>query len=289
MVDSILAVLVALIWALSVTLVRRGINKSNFLSVSLVITIVGAIIFIPLALLLTPLSSMNIHGVLFFLLAGFLQPGLTRLLYFKGMERVGASVNASIFASNPIFSSLIAAIILGERLTLGAWIGIVCVVCGAVIIQAAMHGDRVRLGGNIRGLAYPFLASILVGFSYVIRKEGLNVCDTPIMGVAIGYTATFILYISILPLLRVKASAILGKQSFKLFWKSGVGLCIGHLLSFYALRYGSVSTVTPLIQMEPLFILLLIRYYLKGIEEIPFKLVIGAIVIILGAILVTVA
>jgi drug/metabolite transporter (DMT)-like permease len=55
---------------------------------------------------------------------------------------------------------------------------------------------------------------------------------------------------------------------------------------FYALRYGDVSTVTPLIQVEPLFIFLLIHYYLKGMEKISLRLVAGSVAIILGAILV---
>jgi len=82
---------------------------------------------------------------------------------------------------------------------------------------------------------------------------------------------------------------LLNKHSFKLFWKPGVGICIGCLLLFYALRYGNVSTVTPLIQVEPLFIFPLIRYYLKSIEKIPPKLAVGAITIILGAVIVVLA
>lgn len=288
MIDSILAILTALIWAVSVVLIRRGLNTSNFISVSLVITIVGAVIFIPLALLLTPLESINMYGVLLFLLAGFLQPGLVRLLYFRGMEGIGASINAAIYASYPIFSSLIAVALLNEKLTFRLWLGIICVVCGAVIVQKAMYSGNVELKSRVKELIYPILAAVLVGFSYVIKKKGLNICDTPIMGVAIGYVAAFCLYILILPIIS-RSSTLIDKYSFKLFWKPGVGLCIGHLLAFYALKYGNVSTVTPLIQIEPLFIFLLIHYHLKDIEKITSKLIIGAIAIILGAILVTIA
>jgi drug/metabolite transporter (DMT)-like permease len=284
MVSSILAILTAFIWALSVVLVRKGLDSSNFVSASLVITVVGAVIFTPLSLLLTPMESVNIYGFSLFLLAGFIQPGLVRLLYFKGMEKVGASVNASIYASYPIFSSLTAVFLLNEELRIGLWIGIVCVVFGAVMVERAMYGSVV-FRGCVRDLIYPFLAAVLVGFSYVFKKEGLNVCDTPIMGVAVGYAAALILY---LPIMFMNPT-LLGRNSFKLFWKPSIGLCIGHLIMFYALRYGDVSTVTPLIQVEPLFIFLLIHYYLKGIEKIPPKLVVGAITIILGAVLVVLA
>lgn len=288
MISSILAIVVALIWALSATLARREIDKSDFFSASIVTAIVGVTILIPLALLLTPLSSINIYGVLLFLLAGFFI-GFVRLLYFKGMEEVGASVNASIYASNPIFSALIAAILLGEELTYGAWIGIVCVICGASVIQRAMYIDDLKSESKMGGIIYPLLAAILAGFSYVIKKQGLNLCDAPIMGAATGEVATLCLYLLIGPTLPSIKHSVLDKQSFKLFWRPGLGICIGNLLLFYAFRYGDVSTVVPLIRIEPLFIFLLTHYYLKGVEAISLKLVIGAITIILGAILVVIA
>lgn len=114
------------------------------------------------------------------------------------------------------------------------------------------------------------------------KKEGLNVCDLPILGTATGYVVAILLYLPI----TLKRPALLNKETFKSFWGPSVGLCAGHLLVFYALKFGEVSRVTPLLQLEPLFIIFLVRYYLKGVEETPFRLIIGALMIILGATLV---
>jgi drug/metabolite transporter (DMT)-like permease len=280
-ISSTLAVLAALIWALSIVNIRRGLCSSNFISVSLVITIVGAAILVPLSLVSTPIESINVHGFLLFMLAGFFSPGLVRLLYFKGMEKVGASANASIYASYPVFSSLLATLLLGEELTVKVWIGVICVVLGAMIVQKAMHNDAAIKGGP-RDLAYSLMAAISSGLAFVFKKEGLNVCDLPILGTATGYVVAILLYLPI----TLKRPALLNKEAFKLFWGPSVGLCAGHLLVFYALKFGEVSRVTPLLQLEPLFIIFLVRYYLKGVEETPFRLIIGALMIILGATLV---
>jgi len=104
MFESVFAISQALVGAFSLTLVRRELDKANFLSVSLVLSIVGTGTFVPLALLLTPLHSVRVEGAILFLLAGFLSPGFARLLHFRGMEKLGASTNASIFASNPLLS-----------------------------------------------------------------------------------------------------------------------------------------------------------------------------------------
>ncbi|RLG50176.1 MAG: EamA family transporter, partial [Thermoproteota archaeon] len=71
------------------------------------------------------------HGVLIFLAAGFLHPGVVRILYFKGMEEVGASANASIFATYPLFSTVIAMLLIGERPQVKVLAGALCVVVGA--------------------------------------------------------------------------------------------------------------------------------------------------------------
>lgn len=285
MLGALLAIMIALIWGFSTVLIRRDLSKSNYFSVSLVITIIGLIVFIPLTTFSISLNSININGLLFFFLAGIFHPGFVRLLYFKGMEKVGASINAAIYASNPIFSSLIAVILLGEKLKPIGWIGILCVVFGAILIETI---NRNHTQSSIKkGLLYSFSAALLVGFSYIARKEGLIFWDSPIIGATVSYIAALLVYSCALPFLSNKINnKILNRSNFKLFWKAGVGISIGQLLSFYALKYDNVSTVVPLIQIEPLFIFLFIHYYLKSIEIISRKLVLGTIIIILGVFLV---
>lgn len=285
MLGSVLAIVIALIWGFSTVLIRKDLDKSNYFSVSLVITIVGLLFFIPLVFFSIPLNSINVYGILFFFLAGIFHPGFVRLLYFKGMEKVGASINAAIYASNPIFSSLIAVILLSEKLRFINWIGILCVVLGAILIESINHNNI--QSSTRKGLIFSFLAALLVGFSYVARKEGLILWDTPIIGATISYIAALLVYCSAFPFLSNKINGrVLDEHVFKLFWKAGVGISIGQLLSFYALRYGNVSTIVPLIQIEPLFIFLFVRYYLKSIETISRRLVLGTIIIILGVFLV---
>lgn len=286
-ISPALAVLAALLFGLSVVLIRKVLHEINFITVTLVITIIGSTIIIPVALLTSPLGSVNAQGIGFFLVAGFLHPGLARLLYFKGMEKVGASINASIFASYPMFSAIIASILLQEELTYVKLIGVLCVVLGSVMVQRAMHTNGPRVRGGARGLVYPFLAALTVGLAYVIKKLGLNVYDAPMVGTAMAYVSSLIFYALVIPSApNLRKLAALNKRSFGLLLMPGILICAGHMSSFYAVRYGDVSLVTPLIQTEPLFIFLLVRYYLKGLEPISPKLVIGAIAIILGVALV---
>ncbi len=52
--------------------------------------------------------------------------------------------------------------------------------------------------------------------------------------------------------------------------------------TYYALRYGDVSTVTPLMNVEPFFVFILAYLVLREQEKITYKLVIGTLFIVVG-------
>ena len=79
------------------------------------------------------------------------------------------------------------------------------------------------------------------------------------------------------------------RENIKLLWKVGVGISVGWILSFYALSLGSISLITPLLQTDTLFIILLSYVFLKDLEKISYKLAFSALIIVLGAVLLTIS
>ncbi len=286
MIGIVLAVFAALTFGLSVVLIRKRIDQSNFLFTALVLTITGNIILWPLAFLFTDLRTISFEGVLFFAIAGILAPGIARLGYYKGMEVVGVSVNASIFATYPMYSSILAVLLLGETLIPEKWIGIVCIVVGVAYIERGL--GNLRNGPekiSKKGLVFPLLASLAIALSQIVRKHGLNIYNQPLLGVATGYSSTLLLYLPLLISYTTRGPTFSVKD-FRMFWKAGVGMSLGWILSFYALSHENVSIVAPLLQTEPLFILFFVYLYLKKLERTSFKLVISTILIVIGATLV---
>ena len=285
MTGAILALLAAVTWASAVALIRKAIRYVSFLTVTVVITATGTALFWPLAIIVACKSPVNVHGVLIFLAAGFLHPGVVRILYFKGMEEVGASANASIFATYPLFSTVIAMLLIGERPQVKVLAGALCVVVGAALVQRSISS----IGeGSWRKLAYPASAALTTALGYVVRKAGLKLYNEPLVGVALGFLSASILYsilLTVSPALR--SYTTLDAESFKLLWKGAVGMCLGWVFSFYALRYADVSVVTPILGSEPLFVSLFSYMFLKEIETVTSELIAGALSIMLGVILVT--
>jgi len=291
MFGVVLALLAALAYSLSTVLVRKRLDESNFFSACLVITVVGNVILWPLTLLFINLRTVNLEGVMFFVLAGLLAPGVTRLLYFKGVETVGVSVNTPVFATYPLYTSILAVLLLGETLVLENWIGIICIITGVVFIERSLAKPKTDPRKiPKKGLVFPLLATLTVAVSHIARKHGLNIYNEPLLGVALGYFISFFLYILLLTFhfsFTTQNSIFLGRD-FRLFWKPGLCLSLGWLLAFHALSIEKVSVVTPIIQTEPLFILLFAYLYLKELEHLTSKLIIGTLLIVIGVMLVSI-
>ena len=289
MFGIVLALLSALSFGLSQILVRKNIEKSNFVYISLTVTIMGNIILWPLAFMFTDLNTLNPEGLLLFIVAGLLAPGIARLFYFKGMQTAGISANASIFATYPIFTSIMAVSLLGEALSIENWIGLVCVIVGVIFIGRNINNnDTQTKHTSKKGLIVPVVGSLAIAFSQIVRKESLNIYNQPLLGVAMGYTAALIVYLLVIAFSKTSRTRKFSRQDIHLFWKPGVGIAAGWLLSFLALSQEMVSIVVPILQTELLFILFFAYIFLRNLEKISFKLIVNAILIVVGVILISI-
>ena len=284
-----LALLSALSFGLSQILVRKNLEKSNFVYISLTVTIMGNVILWPLALTFTNLNTINLEGLLLFVFAGLLAPGIARLFYFKGMETAGISANASIFATYPLYTSITAILLLGETLTAENWIGLACIIAGVIFVGRTINnGDTQTKSTTKKGLIVPILGSLAIAFSQIVRKEGLNIYNQPLLGVAVGYSTSLIVYLLLLFFSDGARASRFSCKDLQMFWKPGVGIAAGWLLSFLALSQEMVSIVAPILQTELLFILFFAYIFLRKLEKFSFKLIASALLIVAGVILISI-
>lgn len=289
MIGIALALLSAMSFGLSQILVRKNLDKSNFIYISLTVTIMGNIILWPLALTFTNLNIINLQGLLLFILAGLLAPAIARLFYFKGMETAGISANATIFATYPLYTSTTAILFLGETLTIENWIGLACIIAGVIFVGRAINNGDARIKSTPKiSFIIPLLGSLALAFSQIVRKEGLNIYNQPLLGVAVGYTTTLIVYLLVMAFSKHAKITKFSRKDIHLFWKPGVGIAAGWLLSFFALSQENVSIVAPILQTELLFILFFAYIFLRKIEKFSLKLAISALLIIAGVILISI-
>ena len=114
---------------------------------------------------------MTSASILIFVAVGFFQPGLTRLLAYKGIDTLGVAITDPIRATTPLFSAMMAIIFLGEKITLPIVVATLMIIAGITLLS--WRSGSVKLAGSAVYLWYPITASALAGATQVVRKFGM--------------------------------------------------------------------------------------------------------------------
>lgn len=136
-------------------------------------------------------------------------------------------------------------------------------------------------------IVFALLAALTAGISVTLTKIGLKKVD-PVLAFAIQ--SILIILISWSAVWFQKKSAGLSaidRHSWYFLIGAGVATCLSSLFQFSALKSGEASEVAPLVQLSVFFSILFAVVFLK--EEINWKLIAGAVLMIGGAILISVS
>ena len=137
-------------------------------------------------------------------------------------------------------------------------------------------------------ILYPLLASLLGGFSQVLRKFGMAAVPHPFLAAAVTASSSFI--VSVLLLLisgRRKTTFKLNRECLPFYLAAGVVVSLGMVSIYYALDLGKVTVVIPISSTGPLFALTLSALFLRDVERVTLKIVMGACLIISGVLLIS--
>jgi len=127
----------------------------------------------------------TVGDLLPFVLIGLVYPALFRVLYYKGIDVVGANLSGAIVATNPFVASLLAVGLLEEAFTVWTATWMVLIVAGAMVLQLTKREvedagevtdvllDEV-LRARYRDFAYPVGAMVTAGIGVVGIDIGLT-------------------------------------------------------------------------------------------------------------------
>lgn len=289
----VLALLTATAFAVYYLCVRLGTDDGEVIDMMLISLITNVAIMIPLVAVVHGIPQITWISVLAFAAAGLTGSFLARLLIITSVEAIGASRTAPVVSSNVFFASLLAILLFGERLTLYHLIGIVLIVAGVAAItwETAQESDPTA---NLRelgpSLALPIIGAMVIGVEPIFITIGLDGGMGVLPGVAIkaiAATIGFLLYLRYYGALRSDILQV--SHNTKWYVGAGVTSTIGIVAVFAALEVAPVVLVVPLVQISPLIVVVLSAIFLpRRLERVTWQLVAGAIVVVVGAILVSV-
>jgi uncharacterized membrane protein len=276
----------AFLFALHNILSKKALRHSNPATAVISGLLINIIFLWGLSVLFVPLSSLTSASILIFAVVGLFQPGLTRLLTYKGIDTLGVAVTDPIRATTPLFSAMMAIIFLGEKLTLPIVFATLMIIAGITLLS--WRNGSMNLGGSAVFLWYPIAASALAGATQVVRKFGLAAVPHPFLAAAVTATSSFV--VSILTLWYVEKSQETWKMNRQCFWwflAAGITISFGMVCIYYALDLGKVSVVIPIASTGPFFSLILTALFLRDVERVTLRIVLSAAMIVGGVLVLT--
>ena len=268
---------------------------------------------LPLALIpalildLPALARIPVAGFLWIVLLAFIGYPLAQSSNYASTSRIGAARASPLFASSPLWSTVLAVIFLGERpngLIIG---GTLAIVAGIILIVAERRdrGTTTRINGartlsyisvavakamrspNI-GYAYGLVAGACYGGWNVITKTAFTSYDIPpLLFAATTFAFGTFMFAPVLVYSAPRAFKS-SKQALALFALSGMVAGIAVIALSFGLQKGDVSVVGPIVAVQPLITLVLVRMFLERLEIINPTVVTGSLLIVGGTIMVVI-
>ena len=278
----VLALGAALFSASATILIRQGLRKSDPYTgfwINLIVGVAGLWI----AVFVTGgVGAVSTRGLLIFALAGLIGTVGGRLLRFLAIEKVGASVSAAVGNLQPMIASGLAILLLGEHVTLPILAGTIVIVIGTALLSTSGG----RAGFRASHIALPLLSATCFGIVQILRKAGLAHMG-PVVGTAVNLTTALIAFSALMLATGQRGILACRGRTLAYFIAAGVTENAGVFITIIALSLGTVSVVTPLTASAPIFVLLLSPFFLRGLEILNARVVVGTLLIVVGIAVIT--
>jgi drug/metabolite transporter, DME family len=271
----------AFLFALSNHFTNMGLERSDARSGTLISIATAAIAYWLLAPFFLQSWYWLTTAALMFAIVGIIRPAISTTLAISSIKMMGPTLTSSLTAATPIFGSIFAILILGERLSSPVAIGTAAVVAGAVV--AAWNPKGLKRTWPLWAIVLPLGASLIRATGHIVTKYGLLEVDSPSFAVLVGNTVS--LGTAALFFRRERRPSSGASWSNLWFFAAGIANALSLQFLNNALAIGDVVAVVPIVSATPVFTLLMGFFYF-GRETITWRTVATIALIVPGVILV---
>lgn len=231
-------------------------------------------------------DGVSLETLAVFALAGVLGTSFAWLLWFRGIDRIGASVSNTVFYTQPLFAAILAALVLGEELTVAIGAGVVFIVSGVVLLSSSSDGDVDSW--STAALLFPLGAAVFAAVGNVLNRYGFrSSAIAPVEAAAINLTSALPVLVGY-ALVYDRRSLVRFRRSDYHFVASGIANAVGVLTLFAALSRGPVVVVSPIVGSSPLFTAVFAYFALGEVERVTARTFVSAALTVTGVVMIAV-
>ncbi len=275
----------AILFGLMSVSVRIGLRGGTRVEAASLVTALTALAAIVAGTAVWVLGGGALHaGALWpFVLAGVLAPGLSQLFFFQAVRDAGASRTSVVVGVAPLVAVVLALLLLHEPARPVLLFGALAIVAGSVAL--GLEPER-PAGFRRAGVLYALLATLLFASRDDLLRwlaTGTTVAPLPAAAVSMaGGALTLAVFLLARRLVRLEEL----RPAWRSFAVTGLLFAVSYAFLFEAYYRGRVSVVSPLVATESLFGVLFAALLLRRSELIGRHVVIGAVLVVVGAALI---
>ena len=281
MSPQLLASITAVCYAAALVSSRLGLKYSTPDTVTLVSILVQNATLWSAVYLTGGIPKVSSIAVGIFCIVGTFQMGV-RLLAYTGVLKIGASRSGSLQSISPLISATIAITILREPATTLIITGTVLVVAGIVLVSWKAEGEV----SSFRWwyLLLPVGAACLTGMNHPLRRYAFSLSDEPLF---------FSAFMGLVSLVGFAVFRWLSPRRQRLDWNhkalapflwTGIFETLSIVLIMTSLSVGRVVLVAPIAATYPVWALIGAKIFLRDVEKITMKTIIGILSVVAGTI-----
>ncbi|WP_332900303.1 MULTISPECIES: DMT family transporter [unclassified Haladaptatus] len=286
---ELLALGAALISSVGYVSARRGLADASAEVLVTATTLVSVVLLLPFVFL-SGIPTLSPEAVGVFIASGILGSGLGRFMLSHVIGKIGAGVTHAVKSASPVTAAVFSVLFLGETLSPPLAVGIVIVVLGLILLTRRPQAEPTEPTADTTTTAILALVIVLwFGVTPVIRKFGLSVLGTPLLpALTLNFAAG--LLVGVVISLYTDSSqlrrAVSGKARNYLLL-TGVCWTVAIGAYFTALSRADAVVVVPIFNSSPLFTVALSIFLLGEREAARPSTLIGAVVTVVGVVLIT--
>lgn len=299
---SIVAVLSLLLFSSNVLLTkaasaRVSVNVGYFVSI-IVNVIFAAILVASEHLVLHMPFTWNWVSFVKYIVAGSLTTFLGRLTYFIAIDRLGATRASTFQVASPVLTAVLAWIFLREALSPLQDFGIFFAILGLIVITGKLgtKGERHKATDHaapstgVRGPNAVWIALLSMtayGVGNLLRGSAVRAWNDPVFGGLIGACVGLVAFAVTHPAQLARLSEIrkADRQGLLMYSIGGACTILAQISVLIAMRYLPIGVVTLVSMSQPLLVIPLGHFLLRGKDRISWRTGLGGLLTMMGLIL----
>ena len=222
---------------------------------------------------------------LFFMaMAGILRITAGRSLLFTAIKFAGAARASSLSATNVLFAIVMGPLFLKESVTLPLFLGALFIVTGCILIARSQVRGGSTEGDNrfALGMTLALAASLAIASSSIFARAGVISFTSPILANFYANAAALLIYLPLVFQRPLRSVLTWPGRTWIFIALIGFVASVGTTLALTALSQAPVVLVQPIIQVRPLFVILISWLFLQAHERVNWRVVIGGASVVAG-------